>query len=260
MDKHLEKVRWIYDRDKQFSEYIYEPLQYYHHNIFHYDLFDFLRNNNLISKIPISKILDLGCGTGFKSRIFLDLGMKPNNYFGVDLVTTMLIEGKNILQGGHYYTANATELPFQSYTFDIILIFRIFSSIHKKNIRDKICEEAIRVLKHDGIIIYWDVIPPPFYYNRLLHIYSIIARKKNIKNNKMSRANKIKWIKSLNRKEISSSFNNKNKNIVIIWRNIGLRHEIANQLIPKYAFLCDILRRIRISLLNNSILALIKRQ
>ena len=258
LDQHLEKVRWIYHKESSSVEYITSKRQFYHYHIFRYDFFFFLESNSLLPMIPNSRILDIGCGTGFTSRMLLDFGMKPTRYHGIEVVKSYLEAQKAVVPHANYCNASATELPFHSNTFDIILCFRIMTSIHEERLRTHIVNEAIRVLKTGGVIIYWDVCPPPLIYKMIVGLYCKFKKNKKEKYTNVSKAKKFHWIKPLKKKDIEVSF--AEQNVQIRWLRTGIRHEIINQLLPRAPLLCDVVRRMRISFVNNSIFGLIKLQ
>jgi len=203
----------------------------------------------------------LGCARGFHSRTLLDFGLKPQNYFGVDVIENKLAAARSILPAGNYYNMSADNLSFNESTFDVVLLFRLYTSIHDNIFREKIFTEAMRVLKTDGIILYWDVIPSPTIYQYLIRQYTsfkkIFRSKKdlaaldNVSEDKVSN-----WIQSLSRNEVEDSM--RNHNINIQWEYTGIRHEFVNQLI-RFPIILDIIRRIRIPFFCNSILGIIKK-
>ncbi len=260
-DRHLKEIIEIYTEKEPINEFIHKPILYYQTNIFRSDLFRILYQNGLLEKIPKGKLLDLGCGRGFHSRVFLDFGMNPENYFGVDITESMLSTARSILPTANYLNMSADNLSFNNATFDLILIFRLFTSIHDKNFRDAVFNEAMRVLKPDGSILYWDVIPPPPVYRYFIRLYGIfqnlfISKKQLSLENNCSKVKKWNWIRPLAKSEVLDSMCNYKVNTN--WKNTGIRHELANQLM-RFPIILEIIRRIRVPFFCNSILGVIRK-
>jgi len=51
---------------------------------------------------------------------------------------------------------NAETLPFASKSFDLVMQFTVFTSILAQHVKQRIANEMIRVVKPDGMIIWYD--------------------------------------------------------------------------------------------------------
>ena len=127
------------------------------------------RNNNIISfgthtgikaralnELKISnndKILDICCGTGDIGKILL----KKNSQLditGVDFSEKMLSVGsKRLGNKVKFIKADATELPFEDNSFNIITMAFGLRNIQN---RKKALQEAYRVLKQNGELLHLD--------------------------------------------------------------------------------------------------------
>jgi len=101
-------------------------------------------------------ILDVGCGKGGVLRDFIKYGAKPENCFGIDLLEDRIKEAKILSPNIKFRRGNAENMPYYDKSFDIILSFTLFSSILDNNMKKNIANEMLRVLKQDGIIIWYD--------------------------------------------------------------------------------------------------------
>jgi len=104
-----------------------------------------------------SKLLDLGCGTGF----IIDLA-RP--YFeeihGVDITPAMLSQ---VNRDGHNistYIGQVEALPFEDDSFDAASAYSFLDHLEDPS---KMLREASRVLKPDGAL-YIDLVPNMFYW------------------------------------------------------------------------------------------------
>lgn len=102
------------------------------------------------------KILDVGCGSGGWLREFQKYGAEPSNLYGIDLLEERVIAGKRQSPNIHIEQGNVESLDFPDRTFDIVLQSTVFTSIHDMGMKQKIACEMLRVLRDDGIILWYD--------------------------------------------------------------------------------------------------------
>lgn len=103
------------------------------------------------------KILEVGCGTGFWLREFIQWGARPENLAGVDLLADRLAEARQRCPAGvDLRCANAAALPFAEESFDLVLQATVFTSILDGAIKQQVAREMLRVLKPNGIILWYD--------------------------------------------------------------------------------------------------------
>jgi len=109
-----------------------------------------------IRTLQDKKILDLGCGDGRELINLIRYGAKPENLYGIDLLEDRIIEAKKLHPYINFISGDASTLPYFNEYFDIVMQFTVFTSILDKNMKKKIAEEMIRVLKPNGIILWYD--------------------------------------------------------------------------------------------------------
>lgn len=102
------------------------------------------------------KILDLGCGTGGILGDFLKYGAEPENLYGVDILEDRVMKARHRYPNFNLYHGDARELPFEDNYFDIVYQFTVFTSILDRGIKVKAAQEMLRVVKEDGLIIWFD--------------------------------------------------------------------------------------------------------
>ena len=96
-------------------------------------------NHNLVGK----KILELGCGSGDRTKLFYDVGQVT----GVDIVDKVSSERKNKF---NFFLADATALPFEDESFDAVVSFDVVEHILAD---EQFVHEAFRVCKKGGFVI-----------------------------------------------------------------------------------------------------------
>jgi len=150
----------------------------------------------------------------------------PENLYGIDLLADRIETAKKLSPHLNLYLGSATDLPFEDKFFDIVIQFTVFTSILDYSMKQKIAKEMLRVLKPDGIIIWYD------YW---------ISKPTNPD------------VKGVGKQEIKKLF----PNCKFEFHRITLAPPIARLLVPISWMLCELLEKIRI--FNTHYLAIIKK-
>lgn len=102
------------------------------------------------------RILDVGCGTGEKLAGFLEWGALPENLVGVDLIAERIRAAQRNYPELTFQLANAESLPATARSFDLVLVFTVFTSILDSGMAANICGEIDRVLAPGGGVVWYD--------------------------------------------------------------------------------------------------------
>lgn len=103
------------------------------------------------------KIAEIGCGTGYWLREFIKWGARPENVFGIDLLPNRVAEARRLLpEAVSIVCENAAALELDDATFDLVLQSTVFTSILNHKMRQQVASEMMRIMKSDGIIIWYD--------------------------------------------------------------------------------------------------------
>jgi len=156
----LEKISERYERRKKFDSMLYS---YFNNaNLFIAQARERkilgLIKKYLGDKLNDKKILDVGCGGGGELRNFIKYGAKPENLYGIDLLEDRIERAKYLSPNIEFRCGNAEKLPYPDEFFDIVMQFTMFTSILNDNMKRNIAKEMLRVLKEDGIILWYDFI------------------------------------------------------------------------------------------------------
>jgi SAM-dependent methyltransferase len=104
-----------------------------------------------------SAILEIGCGSGRWLREFIQWGANPENLTGLDLLEGRVALAKRLCpKEVKLQHANAAQLAFANESFDIVFQAMVFTSILNAEVKAQIAAEMLRVLKQDGLILWYD--------------------------------------------------------------------------------------------------------
>lgn len=159
-NKEIERIKNIYDcydNDINYLEkYASNNLRVqYIAKVLEYEILTIL-NNFFSNKLRDLKFLDIGCGNGNFELSLLKFGIHHNNIYGVDLSFHRLLKFNTSFPKITVINNNAMYLPFNNQVFDVVFQRVVFSSILDDNICYCISGEMLRVLKKNGIIIWYD--------------------------------------------------------------------------------------------------------
>jgi ubiquinone/menaquinone biosynthesis C-methylase UbiE len=120
------------------------------------DVLTALRLNGF-EQLQDKQILEIGCGRGHWLREFIKWGACPANVTGVDLIADHVGQARELCPRDVQITCgNAATLEFGSRRFDCVLQFTVFTSVLDFAMKQQMAREMVRVLKDDGIILWYD--------------------------------------------------------------------------------------------------------
>lgn len=189
-------------------------------------IIEIFKKNNF-DDLSSKKILDIGCGTGGWLRNFIQWGAKPENLYGIDLLEKRIDFGRKINPNINFICGNAQEINFGSRSFDLVVVATCFTSILDMEMKRDIAREIMRVLKDDGIVLWYD-----FRYNN-------------------------PWnpdVKGVDKKEIIELFGNCD----YYFSPVTLAPPIVRAIVPVSRLICEVL--VKIPFLRTHYLAVIKKE
>jgi SAM-dependent methyltransferase len=102
-------------------------------------------------------ILEIGCGTGHWLREFIKWGAQPRNITGIDLLPERVVQARALCPAGVTVEChNAAELTLPDEAFDLVVQSTVFTSIQDPESRKRVASQMLRVLKEDGVILWYD--------------------------------------------------------------------------------------------------------
>jgi ubiquinone/menaquinone biosynthesis C-methylase UbiE len=122
-------------------------------------------------------LLEIGCGNGQWLAEFQMFGMNVSNLSGIELDASRAQDAMKRIKGADVRVGNASQLPWEDNSFDIVFQSTVFTSILDEDIRRKAASEMKRVCKLNGFILWYD-----FIYNSPSNPNVKGVRKNEIKN------------------------------------------------------------------------------
>lgn len=108
--------------------------------------------------LPIGqkRFLEVGCGYGYQLARMVDHGAIPELCYGMDILPDRIATAKLLQPSMHFLCADARRMAYESMFFDVVLCFVVFSSILDDTVAQGVAKEIDRVLKPEGVILWYD--------------------------------------------------------------------------------------------------------
>lgn len=113
--------------------------------------------------IESCRILEVGCGQGDVLGWLMSRGIPAQNMAGVDLLPDRIEAARASYPLIRFSAADATNLPFADASFDVVLLFTVFSSVLDSSIANRMASEVDRVLSQNGFVLWYDMRYPNPY-------------------------------------------------------------------------------------------------
>ena len=157
--KELDRIQEVYqarNKNARKSFFGFEDLAHLYRIFGRYKETLLLLNKVGYENLSGLRILDIGCGDGRWLRQAIDWGGDPNLLAGVELLADQVEIAKRNNPLVDIREGSAHELPWDDDTFDIICQHTVFSSILDDELRNQVIAEIMRVLRPDGLILWYD--------------------------------------------------------------------------------------------------------
>jgi ubiquinone/menaquinone biosynthesis C-methylase UbiE len=116
-----------------------------------------LVRHGLADRLGHARVLDVGCGTGGLLVDMLRYGVRPDYLAGIDLVPERLATARERLPAADLRRGSADCLPYADATFDLVCQMTVLSTVLDQEMRQRIAAEMVRVLRPDGLIVWYDL-------------------------------------------------------------------------------------------------------
>lgn len=126
-------------------------------------VFEHLQRYRYAAKRCQGKILDLGCGTGYGSKILFNKGKE---IYAIDNSKEAIDYAEKNYSGPKYYCDSVEQLPFEDNFFDAVCAFEIIEHVQNP---ERVLNETYRVLKNNGDL-FISTPNPRHFRNIIKHI------------------------------------------------------------------------------------------
>jgi SAM-dependent methyltransferase len=108
-------------------------------------------------KLHALNVLDVGSGNGRSTRIYIDLGLRPEQLVSVDFRTGAIDLARSLHPTIAYRTCDSDRIDTPDGTFNWVQAATVFSSIADHADRATVAREMIRNVAPGGYIFYFDL-------------------------------------------------------------------------------------------------------
>lgn len=103
-----------------------------------------------------SRLLDVGCGSGWDIEMWTRAGWSPDRLAGVDVVASRVDAARERCPGVDIRLIDGDHLPFDDDAFDVTTAATVFSSILDQRVRQALFAEMLRVTRQGGLVLVYD--------------------------------------------------------------------------------------------------------
>jgi ubiquinone/menaquinone biosynthesis C-methylase UbiE len=101
-------------------------------------------------------VLEVGCGSGNWLEILERFGARLDRLAGIDLDAGRADVCRSRFPGADIRSGDASVLPWEGGSFDLVLQSTVFSSILDPGMRRAVASEMLRVLASGGAVLWYD--------------------------------------------------------------------------------------------------------
>jgi SAM-dependent methyltransferase len=102
------------------------------------------------------RVLDVGCGTGRTLVQLRQWGARARNLVGIDVFEDYLEVARTESPDIHFVHGDAAAMPFRIASFDLAVVFTVFSSILDTRFAGAVASEIVRILRPGGGVLWYD--------------------------------------------------------------------------------------------------------
>jgi SAM-dependent methyltransferase len=104
-----------------------------------------------------ARVLEIGCGTGSNLLDLIRFGFAPENLTGIELQRDRLEEARRRLPASvALIDGDAMDVAFQPETFDVVMLFTVFTSLLDDAYRQRLAEHVWHLVTPGGGVLWYD--------------------------------------------------------------------------------------------------------
>jgi ubiquinone/menaquinone biosynthesis C-methylase UbiE len=109
-----------------------------------------------ITSLAQMRLLEVGCGQGDALQEWMLHRLESRQFHAVDKDPARLVNARRRYGGVNFVAADGQHLPYRAAQFDLVMQYTMFSSILDSDTRAAAAREMRRVVKHDGLMLWYD--------------------------------------------------------------------------------------------------------
>ena len=158
-DSLANQVRNAYDRLEPGEADTWNPLFSEFEIAYRLSLFYWLTQALLLSPLSLESlnVLDLGCGNGRSTRMYVDLGLRPEQLMGVDVRVGTIDLARKLNPAIRFETFEGDPTVFANQGFNWLSIAGVLSSIESMETRQQLAQQIYQTLPPGGFLFYFDL-------------------------------------------------------------------------------------------------------
>jgi 2-polyprenyl-3-methyl-5-hydroxy-6-metoxy-1,4-benzoquinol methylase len=102
-------------------------------------------------------VLDVGCGAGSNLAWLVELGADPSLLTGVDLLAERIDVARSRFAGIRFVAGDFVQSDLGG-PFDMVMMLAVLTSVTNPELKRRIMEKALRLLKPGGIFFFYDLV------------------------------------------------------------------------------------------------------
>ena len=104
----------------------------------------------------LGSCLEVGYGTRGWLPELIGWGVPASQIHGMELDAKRAAVAQRLLPGADLRVGDATELPWASNTFNLVIVSTVFTSVLDNEVRSMLAGEIVRVLAQGGALLWYD--------------------------------------------------------------------------------------------------------
>jgi SAM-dependent methyltransferase len=112
-----------------------------------------------LCELPLQdlRVLDVGSGNGRSTRMYTDLGLRPEQLTGIDVRPGTLVLARKLNPSIRYRVCDGARMEFPDESYNWVQATTVFSSIADNVHRRLLAREMMRQLAPSGYVFYYDL-------------------------------------------------------------------------------------------------------
>ena len=104
-----------------------------------------------------TRVLEVGCGVGGNLLDLIRFGFTPANLTGIELQRGRLDDARRRLPTSvELIDGDALDVAFETGTFDVVMLFTVFTSLLDEGYRERLARHVWRLVKPGGGVLWYD--------------------------------------------------------------------------------------------------------